>query len=354
MMRGTTQKYLDLTIAMGITILTAISVIAFPEWRSPMRIALGLVVVLMAPGYMLTNALFPRRSDIDGIERLALTLGLSIAVVPLLGLILNFTPLGIRLGPIAVTLTLFVLLLGFIARSRRTAAPEEDAYTIPWGTPAFRQGAGLAAVALVALIGVPALAVALRPEERFTEFYVLGEQGKLEGYPTRLAPGESFTLTFGVGNFEGEPTRYRLVAEFGEDPRTIETPAIPAGERWEETLELTAPDANGRTKLPFELYRSSVDTEAYRNLHLFVDIEPDEARTKDDGASTLQTEPTDPAAGTAWTLHPVEPGETLYGISREFLGSGDRYLEVFDANRDVLDDPTVIPPGMVLRIPVAP
>lgn len=348
------RKYLDLTIAMGITALTAVLVIAFPEWRSPVRIALGLVVVLMAPGYVLTNALFPRRSDIDGIERLALTLGLSIAVVPLLGLILNYTPWGIRLVPIAVTLTLFVLLLGFIARSRRAAAPEEDAYTIPWGTPAFRQGAGLAAVALVALIGVPALAVALRPEERFTEFYVLGEGGKLEGYPTRLAPGEAFTLTFGVGNFEGEPTRYRLVAAFGEDPRTFETPAIPAGERWEETLELAAPDANGRTKLPFELYRDGVDTEAYRNLHLFVDIEPDESHVGASGDSTAQTEPTDPAAGTAWTLHPVQPGETLFGIARQFLGNGNRYPELFDANRDVLDDPTVIPPGTVLRIPVTP
>lgn len=352
-----TRKYFDLTLAMGITALTAVIVTALPEWRSPVRIALGLVVVLGAPGYVFTNALFPRRSDIDGIKRLALTLGLSIAVVPLLGLILNYTPWGIRLMPIAVTLTLFVLLFGFIARSRRAAAPEDDTYTVPWGTSAFQQGAGLVAAVLVALIGVPTLAVALRPEERFTEFYALGEGRKLEGYPTRLAPGEAFVLTLGVGNFEGEPTRYRLVAAFGDAPSTFETPTIAPYERWEQTLELVAPDANGRTKLIFKVYREGVDTEAYRNLHLFVDIEEGDviagaSEARETEALETGAEPADPAAGSVRTLHPVQPGETLFGIARELLGSGSRYLELFDANRDVLDDPRVIPPGAVLRIPV--
>jgi len=54
-----------------------------------LRIALGLVFVLFSPGYTLIAALFPRKSDIGGIERVALSFGLSIAVVPLIGLALR-------------------------------------------------------------------------------------------------------------------------------------------------------------------------------------------------------------------------------------------------------------------------
>ena len=67
--------------------------VAFPGWQSPVRVALGLVV-LLAPGYVLMQTLFARRDDVDGVERLALTLSLSIAAVPLLGLLLNWSPWG--------------------------------------------------------------------------------------------------------------------------------------------------------------------------------------------------------------------------------------------------------------------
>ena len=59
-----------------------------------LRIVLGLAFVLFFPGYTLIAALFPGKDALDSIERLALSFGLSIAVVPLIGLILNLYPLG--------------------------------------------------------------------------------------------------------------------------------------------------------------------------------------------------------------------------------------------------------------------
>ena len=58
------------------------------------RVILGLPFILFIPGYILIFALFPcRKTDqgIDIIERIALSFGLSIAVVPLIGLGLNYT-----------------------------------------------------------------------------------------------------------------------------------------------------------------------------------------------------------------------------------------------------------------------
>jgi len=45
-------------------------------------------LVLFLPGYTLIATLFPRKDDLDGIERVALSFGLSIAITPLLGLAL--------------------------------------------------------------------------------------------------------------------------------------------------------------------------------------------------------------------------------------------------------------------------
>jgi len=78
---------------------------------SPIRIILGLPLVLFLPGYSLIAALFPGKDDLDAIERIALSFGLSIAITPLLGLALNYTPFGIRLSPVLIVLSVFTVSL---------------------------------------------------------------------------------------------------------------------------------------------------------------------------------------------------------------------------------------------------
>ena len=99
-----------------------------------MRVLLGLLLVLFLPGYSLIAALFPRKDDLDGIERIALSFGLSIAVVPLIGLALNYTPLGIRLVPVLLGLSLFTVLLAVVAGVRRVWMPEAERFVVEgWG-----------------------------------------------------------------------------------------------------------------------------------------------------------------------------------------------------------------------------
>ncbi len=54
-------------------------VLAFPE--TPFRTVLGLIFILFLPGYSFISFLFPER-EIEDLERLALSFGLSIAIVP--------------------------------------------------------------------------------------------------------------------------------------------------------------------------------------------------------------------------------------------------------------------------------
>jgi nucleoid-associated protein YgaU len=47
----------------------------------------------------------------------------------------------------------------------------------------------------------------------------------------------------------------------------------------------------------------------------------------------------------------VKPGDTLSKISLSFYGNANQYMKIFDANRDMLQDPNAIKPGQNLVIP---
>ena len=67
------------------------------------RYVFGSALVLFLPGYALIEALYPKR-ELDELTRFALSIGLSLAIVPLTGLVLNYTPFGIRLLPVTISI----------------------------------------------------------------------------------------------------------------------------------------------------------------------------------------------------------------------------------------------------------
>ena len=121
----------DLTLVILFTLL-CIPFVLIPPLNEilPIRIILGLPVVLFLPGYALIATLFPRKDDLDGIERIALSFGLSIAITPLLGLALNYTPFGIRLTPVLIVLSVFTISLAIGAYVRRSRILEGDRFII--------------------------------------------------------------------------------------------------------------------------------------------------------------------------------------------------------------------------------
>lgn len=84
-----------------------------------LRYVFGSLFVLYLPGASLIELLYPRRGGLSQLERLALSIGLSLALVPLVGLVLNYTPWGIRLNPIVVSLTFLTLSLSLGAVYRK-------------------------------------------------------------------------------------------------------------------------------------------------------------------------------------------------------------------------------------------
>jgi len=57
------------------------------------------------------------------------------------------------------------------------------------------------------------------------------------------------------------------------------------------------------------------------------------------------------ASGGQQQKYTVRPGDSLSKISKEVYGNANDYMKIFEANRDVLNDPNQIRPGQTLTIP---
>ena len=118
--------------------LIALGVEGLPAAMPLLRLFLGLFFVLFVPGYALQAALFPSgaaraeasNGGLDGPERLALSFGLSVAVIPPLALILNRLPWGIRLWPIVVGETFVIGTCSAVALWRRRRLPPAERFVL--------------------------------------------------------------------------------------------------------------------------------------------------------------------------------------------------------------------------------
>ncbi|MGB6894564.1 MAG: DUF1616 domain-containing protein [Dehalococcoidia bacterium] len=317
---------------------------------APARIGLGLIFVLFVPGYVLVAALFPRKDDLDLVERLALSFGLSIAVVPLVGLALNYSPWGIRLNPILAFVTLFIVLAASVAVYRRSVLPSDEAMSVSvnLALPKWSQVRttdrllGLLLVLVLAVAGLAAYVAATSSggSEEFTEFYVLGADGKAEGYPRTVRVGDKFTLILGVVNHEGEETTYRVQATIGGRlAANLDSLHLANKEEWEGPLALTATQPGSNQKVELVLYKVGNGVPC-GTLHLWVDVEgsPPEA---------VVTEPLSrQEAAPSPTARVVQPGDALMSIGTVF----GVHLTEIAADNDIAN-PNLLYPGQALIVP---
>ena len=98
-----------LSIIVGLGLVEALNV-GFP--LVAIRWVAGTFLILVAPGFTLTWALFPSRRQLSELDRFALTVAMSLFLVSTISLLLNLTYLGIRAEPMAAVLA--ALSLGFL------------------------------------------------------------------------------------------------------------------------------------------------------------------------------------------------------------------------------------------------
>jgi uncharacterized membrane protein len=268
-----------------IWIISAFIFIIIPELSDTIiRTILGIPMVIFIPGYVLIAALFPKKNDLDTIERIALSFGLSIAIVPLIGLGLNYTPFGIRLIPILISLCIYAIILIYVAIYRRRKLPEDDQFSVPFhniydivGKEINVQNRTDKILTIVLLftmifaIGMIYYVITVpKIGEKFTEFYILGPSGKADNYSTALKLGSSVTLLTGVVNHEYSPVNYTIQITLNNDTLSSQKLILSNNETWEKNITFM-PDKKGNDmKLEFFLYKENNFTIPYRELHLWV------------------------------------------------------------------------------------
>jgi len=107
------------TVALVSLTVTVVTLVGEGSPLMPLRYILGTLFVLFMPGYTLVEALYPRKEDLSPLERVALSIGLSLALVPLVGLLLNYKPFGIRLYPILISLSALSVALAMVGSYRK-------------------------------------------------------------------------------------------------------------------------------------------------------------------------------------------------------------------------------------------
>lgn len=293
----------DLLTCMLLALILIALVYLAPD--NAVRQVLGLIFVLFLPGYAASAALFPENDQIDGIERVALSFGLSIAIVPLIGLALNFTPWGIRLDPILATVSAFIIGVSLVGWYRRIRLPSDERFAIVVNFEMDFRGMPLVdkiltigiVVMLIASVVVLTWAVATpRVGERFTQLAILGPGGMATDYPRNLTAGQDATVLLSIKSFEHRAQNYTLMIVLTNntdnsttasqysidwaqthslDPHQgiVQNFSLQHLQYYNQTFEfdVTAP---GTWKLQFLLYTEGqpLTQDAYREVHLWLNI----------------------------------------------------------------------------------
>lgn len=364
---------------------------------SSVRIAVGLPFVLFAPGYALVSVLFPNRSSADRngivgidrddpgvtvVERLVLSIGLSAAVVPLVGVVLTYAPGGTSRASVLGSLSALVIALSIAAAVRRLGASPESRFRPRIGRPLVGGWKAVRATdtrseyvlnvllvvgLLVAASGVVYAVAAPDDGETYTEFYVLTEDNETgdlvaDGYPTELPEDGSETLYVGITNEEAEPVTYTVVVELqrvesrGGDPVVAERtelhrfrPTVAPSETWTREHDVASTIDGDRLRLAYYLYvddpPSSPDSDtAYRHLHVWTteSAGAEDAEQSDSGAE--DDEQSDPGAEESRSTAPTETEGTYEerGSGCELTGAGEDGDDgpcVDETNRTAGQDP---------------
>jgi uncharacterized membrane protein len=263
-----------------------------------LRHALAILLVAFAPGYVVIAALFPARGEIGWTERIILSLGADVAVVPLLGLLLGFTPFGLRPASIAVALAIFTLLTGLAAYRRRMRLPVQSRLSADvelsrtkWNEQTAVDNGLRIALFVSVIVAVASIAYVFltpAPGQPFTEFYILGPGGNATAYPTTLNVSQPGTIVLGVGNHETIGQTYTIRVDLidleivhnattGTD-ETVEVNrstlswlnvSLAEGANWTYPYTFRI-NAVGLWRIDFLLYKNSVITD--QELHILVRV----------------------------------------------------------------------------------
>ncbi len=293
----------DLILMFVVTALCVVFLLAPRLNTTFVKTILELFLILFIPGYALMAALFPRKDDLEDIERTALSFGLSVTITPIIGLALHYTIGGIKLTPLLLLLSVFTFIMISVALIRVTRVLNEERFTVPFRMNKNCEGKSKSSKILSILLVITiVLAVAttvyieLQPphqeEKKFTEFYILGSNstslgsnstslgsnstalgsnGTTLNYPTNLTVGKNGSVIVGIVNHENQPVNYQFVVTSNGKIISQQNVTVDNTQELEIPYNFTV-GSTGTKDLEFRLYKLPDQNNIYRSMHLEVNV----------------------------------------------------------------------------------
>lgn len=255
------QRSVDIFVVIAISIIAGVLVFVLPPDNVPGRI-LTLPLVFLLPGYALTAA-FPGREALDIPKRLVFILGISLVVVVIGGLILNFTSFGLNAGSWAVYLSSITIAASIVALIRRQRGSVAASGALRAGAIGFtfRQGLllGLAALIVCAAFALSIIGAERQPTQGFTQLWLIP-----------AAANANKAISLGVSNMEGTTMEYRLALSInGKVVQTWPSIDLNPNQNWTTTLVIP-PSTVSSSKVEAVLYRADAPTKIYRYVILWL------------------------------------------------------------------------------------
>jgi len=132
--------------------------------------------------------------------------------------------------------------------------------------------------AILGAVGTLGYAIATpKVGEKFTEFYVLGLEGKAIDYPRELRVGEEGRVIVGIINQEHETVNYRVEVRIdGVRNSEVGPLVLEHDAKWEEVVTFTPRKVGDTQKVEFLLYKNGQSEPYLKPLYLWVNVKEQE------------------------------------------------------------------------------
>lgn len=270
-------RNIDLIVAITIAALNVLWT-ALPNRPPLVGMIFALPLTFILPGYTLAQALIRRRSPAQtletktlkhqsslkkgrppgGVDQLALSLGLSLAIDALVGFTLNLFPIGLQALSWALSLGLFIAICALLAAFfRRKDMPQVTKASRLRLTTADGILFGLAILIAAGTIWSAAIRP-LEPQASFTQFWML---------PANAA-NKSCAVSIGMRSFEVTPVTYHVALLVnGIQAGAWSGITLAPQEAWVRSTPASLQPANS-VSIEAQLYRDDEPGIIYRDVHL--------------------------------------------------------------------------------------
>ena len=192
-----------------------------------LKIVIGLTSLIFIPGYLLLFVIFPTKKTDKGIDftqRIALSFGISLIIVAITGIVLNYTVGKIKLENALISIFIFEISIGIISTYRwfKTIPDERLVLSIDLNLLKlknnFKTKNKVDKILIISLIisilitTILFIFVITTPivNEKFTVFNILGSDGSTTNYPRNITAEENSTIIIDVTNHEYQTINYTI------------------------------------------------------------------------------------------------------------------------------------------------